>query len=363
MRLLDRYVLRQWLPAFFWCIITFLFLYILIDLLAHLDEILKNRIAFQILFDYYVGSVPVIFVQIVPFATLLASIYSLSNLSKNNELIAMRASGISTFKILFPLLCTGLLISSLIFTLNEKIIPTALKTSKTIEEQHIEKKKKIKGHKVLEDLAAYGNENRIFYAKILDLNKNVMKEPIILEQREDLTVKRKIIASYAEWLGFKWRFYECSIYRFDRDGQMIGPVLYFDHKILNITESPEQLIRFEQQTDFMSAKQLKEYINRLDIIGEKSTRRLLVDYFYKFSFPIANFVVILIGVPFAMRTSRAGTLAGMALSIGIAFIFYGTNAISLAMGKAGFLPPSISAWLANGMFSIIGLILLGKGVR
>ena len=123
MRIIDRYIIKSLIPPLVGCLATFVFLYIIIDLFGHLDEILKNKVAFLTLFDYYLSSVPIIFIQTAPIATLLSSIYVLGTLNNHNEVTALKAGGMSIKQVLRPFIILGLMMRIAIFLVNEKIVP------------------------------------------------------------------------------------------------------------------------------------------------------------------------------------------------------------------------------------------------
>jgi len=110
----------------------------------------------------------------------------------------------------------------------------------------------------------------------------------------------------------------------------------------------------------MSYRELKRYINNFKGAGSRLVRSLLVDLYYKVSFSLISLIIILIGAPFAIITTRGGVLIGIGMSIGIGLLYYAVIAISLAFGKAGILPPIVSAWLGNIIFAVIGARLLNK---
>ena len=126
MRILDRYILKSVLYIFFSCIFVFLFLYVIIDLLSNLEDILKQRATFILLLRYYLTYLPVMFVQVSPFACLISTVYTFGRLNHNNEIIALRSSGLSIFKIAQNVLIFGFLISLSVFWLSDRVIPTAL---------------------------------------------------------------------------------------------------------------------------------------------------------------------------------------------------------------------------------------------
>ena len=118
-------------------------------------------------------------------------------------------------------------------------------------------------------------------------------------------------------------------------------------------------VRYMSSRNTAKKVRVKEYIKRFESSGYKPTKEL-VDLYGKISYPFINFVIILIGIPFALRHTRGGTLMYIGMGMGIGFIFYGFMAINTALGKAGVLPPFLSAWLPNIIFCICGFFMLAK---
>ncbi|MDD5596264.1 MAG: LptF/LptG family permease, partial [Candidatus Omnitrophica bacterium] len=119
MRILDRYIIKSVLNIFVVCLLTFLFLYVIIDVFANLQDMLKQTLNFRILLQYYLSYLPIIFVQVSPIALLLATLYTFGKLNRDNEIIAMRASRLSIVQITKTVLIFGFLISVCIFWLND----------------------------------------------------------------------------------------------------------------------------------------------------------------------------------------------------------------------------------------------------
>lgn len=359
MKIIDRYIIKGFIAPFFYCLFIFLFLYVIIDLFGHLDEIIKQDIPFSVVRTYYLSSLPLIFVQSTPFAVLLATVFLLGNLNRHNEIVALRASGINTLRIIAPLLLVGALISSAIYFVNDRLVSEAAVVANTIKETRFEKGQKEKTDR-LENITVFGKEGKMFYARYYYIQTKILQDVIILEHDINQVLRRKITAEKMEWLGQNWRFYDCVIYRFDKDGAVIGEPLIFKTKILRFYEKPEGLLKHQTQPEFMNYSQLKDYIRLLSFGSERTANRLLVDLHQKLALPFMSIVVMLIGIPFALKRSRAGAIMSMGISIAIAVSFYGVNAISIALGKGGFLPPIISAWSANIIFCGLGITLIRK---
>ncbi|MBI4314053.1 MAG: LptF/LptG family permease [Candidatus Omnitrophica bacterium] len=364
MKILDRYTVRQLIGPLIWCFCLFLVLYLVIDLFGHLDEILRFKVPLRILAKYYGAMIPVIFVQVAPFACLMAVLYTVGNLNKNQELVAMRASGLGPWQIVRPLLAAGLLVSGLVLYANEQLTPGAVLTLQILKDDYLERPpdptRPPREQRPIESLAVYGTGHTLLYAKSFDPRSKVLEDVIILEHGPDLKLKRKITAARAEWTGSSWRFFNCAVLRFDSEGKSFGKKIGFERKIIPIGESPEILMKADQQSQAMSFRELKKYIERMGPSGAEATQKLQVELQTKLAYPFASFVIILIGTPLAVRSSRGGTLMGMGTAIGIALAFYTAQAIFTAAGKGGMLPPALAAWGANLIFGGLGILLLRR---
>lgn len=360
MKIIDKYITRGFIWPFLYCLFVFLFLYIIIDLFGHLDVIIKQDVSLGIIKTYYLSCLPFIFVQTTPFAVLLATVFLLGNLNRHNEITALRASGIGSLRIIAPLLLMGAAMALAVYMVNEKIVPESLVTSITIKELQFEKEHKQR-NAVLENITVFGKEGKLFYARSYDTAAKTLRDVVILEHDNSQTLKRKITAEKMEWFGGKWKFYNCDIYRFDKNGSVIGkPAVFRAPKILQFGETPESLLKNQTQPEYMSYVQLRDYVRLLSLESKSTARKLLVDLHYKLALPLTSITIMLIGIPFALKRSRSGAMASMGLSLAIAVVFYGANAIFIALGKGGFLPPFVSAWAANIIFSCLGIFLIKK---
>lgn len=362
MRILDKYITKTFVTPFLYCLFLFVFLYMIIDLFGHLDEILKHGIPILILQEYYLSMIPFIIMHSAPVASLISTIYVISTMNKNDEIIAMRASGISIGRILAPLVCLGLAISILVFGISEKILPAAMKNSEYIKEKYIEKKFEDKDaeKKLIYNIALYGKNDRLIFIKSYDRENNTAGDITILQQDKNGNVTAKTDAREGKWTGNLWEFSDVLIYSLDKDGMVTGSSLFFQKRNLDM-ENPLELIAKGTSYEFMSFKNLLHYINNFSNVSPHIIKRLMVDLHQKISMPFTSLVLILIGAAFALKIKRRGKTAammGMGMSIVIGFIYYALMATFIAMGKGGILPAFWSAHLANIIFSSIGIVLI-----
>ncbi|MBU4311668.1 MAG: LptF/LptG family permease [Candidatus Omnitrophica bacterium] len=362
MRILDRYIIKNFLMPFFYCLSLFVFLYIIIDLFGHLDEILKNKVPILILQEYYLSMVPFIILHTAPVASLISTIYVISAMNKHDEIIAMRASGINIFRILTPFISIGIAISISIFAVSEKIVPMAMKNAHAIKENYIEKEKKgeAENKKTINNIAMYGKGNRLIFIESYDMDTSTAKGITLLEQDKTGNVGEKINAQEGKWTGVDWELSNLLIYKLDEKGKIEGNPSFFESKNITI-ESPKELISKGTNYEFMSFRDLSNYINNFSNASPEIINKLRVDLHQKISFPFMSLVIILIGSGFAIKVKRRGKTAaivGMGMGIVLGFVYYALMATFIALGKGGILPAAISAHLANIIFGSLGLVLI-----
>jgi lipopolysaccharide export system permease protein len=181
---------------------------------------------------------------------------------------------------------------------------------------------------------------------------------IIISQDRDQKVISRLTAPIAKWEIDRWFAYRCAIYQLDIKGNIIGQPSNFLRYELENKKPPIKLLEISQENKYASFKQYREKLRRFQISSEGITRRLAVDMHYNLAFPFSSVILCLIAIPFALTRTSRGFISGIGLSLAIGFTYYGVNAFSLALGKAGLLPPMFSAWLANISFLTLSLFLI-----
>jgi len=363
MVIIDRYIFKNFITSFLFCVFILWVLYIVGDIFGFLDEILRERIPATSLIAFYWYLTPFILTQMIPVSSLIACVFVLGNLNKHNEITALRASGISVWKMLRPMLITAFVVSLFVFVLNDRLLPPAMRLANRIRYEKLDVGKRGKAQSIkVNNVALYGEGNRIIFAREFDIKNNILKDVIIHrhDRKNDLILKISVQEMY--WAdGQKWRGRGVIQCKMNNRGEFIGePKISSEEIDIPVFETPTDFVNNQWKPEFMSFTQLKKYIRIFATGGERTYRRLLVDLNYKLAFPFTCMVTILISAPFALSTKRGGALLGMAKGIVIALLYIPLMAVGLALGKGGVLPPSLGAWFSNILFGGLGIYLLNK---
>ncbi|MBL7155702.1 MAG: LptF/LptG family permease [Candidatus Omnitrophica bacterium] len=361
MTIVDRYTFKSFISIFLFSLLFLWVLYVIGDIFGFLDEILKERIPVTSLAAFYYYLTPFILIQIIPICTLIASVYLLGNLNRHNEITALRASGISVWVILRPILTAAFIISVIVFILNDRFLPTAMRKANRIRYEKLDVAKRGRSGTIsVKNVAIYGAGNRIIFARKFDIQNSSLEDIIIHQHdvKQDLILK--ISAKRIYWTKNRWRGEDVVIYRMNNSGQFIGEPVISQEMDIPIVETPTDFINNQWKPEFMSYRRLKSYIEVFATGSKKTYQRLLVDLDNKIAFPFTCIVTILISAPFTLSTARGGALLGMAKGMLIALLYIPVMAIGLALGKGGILPPLLGAWFSNIIFASAGIYLLNK---
>lgn len=351
MRILDRYILKSVLNIFLSCIFIFFFMYIIIDLFSNLEIILKQHVILGMLKKYYLSYLPIMFVQVAPIASLLATLYTFGKLNHNNEIIAMRSSGLSIFQITRSVILFGLIVSLLVFWVNNKFVPQSLFLTQKIRERMETGNKKIqeKENEVMNNLSMYGMKNRLFFVNRFYVSTSTMEGIIILEHDEKQDITKKIVADKGVYKDGVWRFFRSITYLVDENGQILQEPHYADEEIMTIPETPNEFLNQRQRPEYMTIEQLDDYIWKLSRSGATTViRNLKVNLYQRFTSPFTTIIMIFIGIPFSLIIRKRATgLSSIGLSILVGFLYHVLDAVSIALGKAGILTPLLAVSLSH----------------
>lgn len=360
MKIIEKYILKDFVNSFIFCITLLIVLGIIGDILGFLDDIVKNGIPLRSVLAFYVYLAPFAFVNMVPFACLLSAVYVFNTLSKNHEVTAVIASGISLWKLLRPVLIVTFLLCLFTFIVNDRLVPSTMKKAGEIRQQELEKTEDEKKEEI-KDLAVYSRGGQIVYAKSFDPGTNTFSDVIIHRQGQNRMISEKINARLVVWHeDGTWIGEDVIVFRADSDGSFTKEPEIYKKKELLIEETPADFLNNQWEARYMSFKQLKKHLKIFEISSPFAVRRLLVDLNYKLALPFTALVTVLMGVPFSIETGRANALIGMMRGIMAAILYIPVMAISLALGKAGILPPGMSAWLSNIIFAATGIYFIDR---
>ncbi len=365
MNTLFRYILREFLKALLFTTLAFAALVIVAELVDDMRSFVSHKPAVSLVVLYYIYRTPFYLVQILPLSILLSALFSLGQLGRQNELIAMRACGISFYRIAFPILSAALALVALVLVFNEIVIPYTNPRAYHIKRVNIEHKRDTFLFR-RDWLTRSVSGNRIVHARHLDAVANEMKEIILIQRAPDRSVTERIDAKRAEWQYGTWYFFDGVRRTFDAAGRVktFEPFTEFTTAFRN---KPSDFIRQNREEDQLLAMTLKDLSRQIKLLRETGSnpRTEEVNYHLKIAFPFANFILALLGVslPFIFPTGQRAviwTAIGFVITIVTGFFYIGFIAVGTSFGKNGTLPPVLSVWIANALFFILGVILIRK---
>ncbi|MDE2060688.1 MAG: LPS export ABC transporter permease LptG [candidate division NC10 bacterium] len=349
MRILDRYLAREFLRTFVFSLAVFLALSAIVDLFDRLSRFLD--VSGMVVIQYYFHRLPWFGFQVMPIAVLLAALFSLGKMARNNELLAMKMGRLSSFRIVVPLLVLGLMVSLAALILGESIIPRmnerALDTYR-VKVQKVSPFQRTKNN----DIWYRAKGNRFLHISLLDAASSTVQGFTLFELSPDFRLLRRIDAKEARWQGGQWWLRDGNISWTRPDGAY--RVDHFTNLTLNLEEKPTDLARVVRESEEMTSSDLREYIERLAKTGVNSIR-YQVDLAAKGSTAFTNLVMALIGIAFALRTGKRGVMAWTGACVVVAVCYSILNSFSISLGRGGVLPPLVSAWLPNALFTAAGL--------
>ncbi len=353
MKIITRYISKEFLKLFAITFMTFVMLYMLVDFFEKIDNFIETG-STEYAPTYFIHKLPFVAVQMAPVAILMSTIITLGIFSKNHEIIAMKANGISLFRIGAPFIVTALIITIINFTISELIVPHTNRKVNEIWRYHVKKKppELIYKHEQL----WYKGENTIYNIRSFNSRTKTLEGVIINQFDRDFRLVRRIQAHSATWRTDYWAFYNGVVKERDENGSYrITP---FKEKNFSLVESPEDFEQVAKYSDEMGFAELREYAKKIAREGYDACR-YLVDMHIKLSFPFICVIMSLIGIPLALRKEKGvGIATGIGISLGIILLYLATSVIARTLGYSEVVPPVVAAWFANILFGTIGLFLL-----
>jgi lipopolysaccharide export system permease protein len=354
---LDRYLLKQFFSILGLCILGFVSIFLVVDLIENLDRFVDNGVPGRIILNYYLYTIPWFISIALPMSMLISTVFGVGMLVKRNEWTAMKSSGISLYRLSAPLLFTGLLISSLSFILDNQLVSWGNEKRYTIDRDYVKKKSRHKIKKTLKNIFIQKNKTiHIGMEKynIKDMSGNVLTW---VDLGPDI-IKQRIDAKKITYLNDsrKWKISNYSIRNF-KDG--VETNVFFSEKdtIINLSFTPEDINKQARSPDELDYYELTSRISELKNNGVKTVRWEVTRYL-KVSFALTNFIVVLCGIPLVVFREKNSLSFGIGMSVFVIFGYYAFIKFGQSMGFKGQLTPIVSAWLGNIVFFIGGAILL-----
>jgi lipopolysaccharide export system permease protein len=356
MTILDRYILREVTRTILICLIAFVAVFISMDMVEYVDDFVDNDVGAFAVFKYYLYQVPHIFTLTLPVAVLISCLFTVGQMSRHYELIAIKASGIRFARTMVPLLLAGFVASLISLGVSELIVPTANSKVKSIKANEIKKSSRRGQPRMRTNISYRGREGHFYFSPQYDTKLNVMKN-VVVEKSVGSHMIYRLNASQAAWKESSWVFTEAYIRWFSEDGEVAREQHMAEGSLPGVTDHPRSIIQEQRQPEEMGYGELANLVARIVESGGDPTR-YRVGLHMKIAFPFTNLIVVLIGAPLSARLRRGGIAVGVGLGMTITFIYYGFIRVGQTIGDHGSIPPLPAAWLGNVFFAICGIILI-----
>ncbi len=357
MKLLDRYVVRNFLQVYLYCIIGFISIWMIFDVSDNISTFIDSHLGFTRVAHYYLSQLPQILVILLPVSLLLALLFCLGRMSRANEIVSMLTAGVSVPRFLLPLILLGLLTVAGSTALNYALAPHADLARKTLlnSEQKIRRESQIEGQ-----IFRNRTDNRTWFIQNFRRGQNVFNNVEVLQQ----DVHDNIVKSYLTGRALfrpetkSWQLQEVKIIDYDRTGNItheeIQPSLMIDHW----TETPYRLSSANVRAEYLSVPELRDYLRFNADFPSTLLAPFKTHLQYRLALPWTCLVVVFMAAPLGIGFSRRGVLSSVAASIVLVFSMNFLTHLFLALGEGSRIPSWTAAWLPNALFAVIGLYLL-----
>ncbi len=361
-RILDEYVVRDFVNIFVLVLAAFVLLILLFTYLELVGDIVRNHISLTTVGAYLVNLTPSMLYKFAPLAVLMAVLVTFGVLNRNSEIIAMKATGISLYRLVIPIVSISAIIAVCLFLFDQFYLPQANRRQEALRST-------IKGRppqtflhpeqKWIFGQQEPGGPGRIFYYQFFDPDRNEFANLTVFEfDPHTFALSRRIFAAKVFWDVDKgsWRFQNGWERKFTGANQTEFRE-FINTVFPEVREEPSYFKKESLQSQEMNFGQLKSYIRDLRQSGF-DTMRLRVDLWHKLTYPLVAIVMAVLAVPFALSMGRRGSLTGIAVAIGVALAYWVADGLFGAMGNVNYLPAPMAAWSSDILFGLTGGYLL-----
>jgi LPS export ABC transporter permease LptG/LPS export ABC transporter permease LptF len=361
-RILDEYVIREFLGMFLLVQTAFVMLMIVFTFFDLIGDMLRNHIPVTTMGAYLVNLTPSMIYQIAPLAVLIAALVTFGVLNRNSEIIAMKATGISLYRLVIPIVSIAMILAVSLFLFDQYYLPQANRKQEALRAT-------IKGRppqtflhpeqKWIFGQPRPGEPSRIFYYQFFDTDKNEFANLSVFEfNASTFELSRRIYAERAAWDADAgtWRFMK----GWERDIRGANVTGYKDFLVTTfpeIHEAPDYFTKEDLEAQEMNFGQLDHYIRDLSQSGF-DTMRLRVALWHKVAYPLVAVVMVVLAIPFALSMGRRGSLTGIAVAIAVALAYLMLDGLFGALGNVNYLPSALAAWSSDILFGLVGGYLL-----
>jgi lipopolysaccharide export system permease protein len=354
MTILDRYVSKEFIRFFVLILALFITLFVIVEFFEKSRYFLSKNATSRQIVSYLFYMIPMMVSHTIPASVLLASLITFSSISKNSEIVAMKANGISLYRTSLPVIFISVLICILAFLNSEFITPYGNQKALHIKLVEIHKHKHRATFK--QNQIWYRGKDGFYNFKLFDPRTNTLQGITINYMDKNFTLKMRIDADKAEWKNDQWIFYNLLITRFTESE--FPSLEHLPSKVVDLPEQPSDFNIVQKDANTMGYAELRKYVDKIQSEGYDATR-YIVDLHGKIAFTLVSIILVIIGISFSlMKTERSGgIMQSIGVGIFIGFSYWLVHAFAMSMGHSGTISPFLSAWFANFIWGTASVIM------
>lgn len=352
MRIFTKYMVFKFLGPFLFGLGTFALLVFMGDLFDKMHKIATSAASPGVIVEYLLLQMPYWTIRIVPMATLLAALFSVSGFVRSGEFVAVQSAGFDVGTFFKPLLWISLIIAGVSFIAQETILPASYKRAQHLWRMEIHPERGAHA-----DAIYVVGQDRILTASQFLAQEGRM-ERVVLDDYITQGLRRQLDASLARWdAGRKIWVFEKGIERiFQAESGEIKEEIPFEVLDTTLSTDPKQMRPHQQSPDTMSFLELRRYVQHLEAMG-RPTHREKTGMYAKLAYPFTNLILCALGICVALRLRQANRPFVFASALFLSFFYIWLIELGWYLGKAGRLPPLTATWIANVIFGIISISL------
>src|SRR5215469_7752740 len=357
--ILDDYVLRDFIFNFCLVVGTLVILSLIFTAFELVGDILRNHISLWVVGEYLANVTPYFLYNIAQYGVLLAVLITLGLMQRSNEVTAMKATGISIYRVIVPVLVAAVLIAVGLFLSDQFYLPHTNKRQDAL--LNTIKGKPAQTYMNPNRRWIFGQHSTIYYYQVFDSDRNQFGDLSVFQfNPTTFQLVNRIYMDRANWDDRLNRWVGTQGWQRSFSGAAIKNFQTFDVATFDsVSEPPPYFKKEVKQSLEMNYEQLRGYIHDLQQSGFEVVK-LRVQLQKKIAFPVITFVMGVLAIPFALLAGKRGATAGVATAIGIAVVYTVVSGLFEAMGNISQLPPVLAAWSPDVIFVLVGGYLILK---
>lgn len=358
MSLVDRYVLGTFVRVLFWALGAFLAVFVLIDLVDHIDDFIDEGANGTAILKYYVYILPQYVDYVLPMSMLLASLFTVGMLSKNREFTAILSAGISLARMSRWILFTGVVVAVAAGGWREFVVAESNRRHADVIRYEIEGKERdrLRGKA---NFVHVDEGGRVYVVSRFRPRPPVL-ESVSIQTFSDSTLVSRIDAQRAVWQEDRWELIQGTQRTFVGGAEQVES---FSSRWLDPPiEPPVEFSKRDVDPEEMNWRELAQFAGRVERTGGDPTP-YRAEMAHKLSFPVINFLVVVLGLALGAARRKTTLWAGFGLTVALAFGYYLLMSFGLELGRAGTVPILASAWTGNLLYAVSGMVLFARANR